>query len=299
MNHVKTVLLLLTLLPLAAGAQGYSGTFSAQTEMGTFTLILRSVDGDTYEGELVGEGGMFSLNGAIVEGGLSGSAGDGYDTFGFQVTRDGDLWTFSLFEPDESGEPVEGTTETLVFSPIEGMSAASGDSVRRDVRINGILLGEEQLSEFESIYRQRPVPGDYWYDAKSGLYGVVGFPSYGYMMPDHSFGTVGRDVSHGTTAVFINGRELPASEYAIWSHMVGSWIQQGRYWLDHQGNAGYEGDPAILINLFVASRQNGYSGQGGSGDNFWSTRFSAGNSNADNTQGYVSVPGYGPVGYGF
>ncbi|MEZ5148522.1 MAG: hypothetical protein R2759_15995 [Bacteroidales bacterium] len=26
---------------------------------------------------------------------------------------------------------------------------------------------------------------------------------------------------------------------------------------------------------------------------------SAGNSNADNTQGYVSVPGYGPVGYGF
>jgi hypothetical protein len=34
-------------------------------------------------------------------------------------------------------------------------------------------------------------------------------------------------------------------------------------------------------------------------DNFWSTRFSAGNYDSGNQRGYVSVPGHGPVGYGF
>ena len=34
-------------------------------------------------------------------------------------------------------------------------------------------------------------------------------------------------------------------------------------------------------------------------DNFWSTQHSAGNCNANNTQGYVNVPGHGVIGYGF
>jgi ABC-type sugar transport system substrate-binding protein len=34
-------------------------------------------------------------------------------------------------------------------------------------------------------------------------------------------------------------------------------------------------------------------------DNFWSTQHTAGNANAANSQGYVNVPGHGPVGYGF
>jgi hypothetical protein len=37
----------------------------------------------------------------------------------------------------------------------------------------------------------------------------------------------------------------------------------------------------------------------GPNDNFWSSRFSSGNSNADNSQGYVHVPDVGAVGYGF
>ncbi len=48
-----------------------------------------------------------------------------------------------------------------------------------------------------------------------------------------------------------------------------------------------------------AARQNAYAVASGTGDNFWTSRFSAGNSNADNSQGYVSGPGHGPVGYGF
>ena len=80
---------------------------------------------------------------------------------------------------------------------------------------------------------------------------------------------------------------------------MGNYIQPGAYWLDANGNAGYEGSTTPLVNLYVAAQSNNYKGSSGSGDRFWSSRFSAGNSNADNSQGYVSVPGYGPVGYGF
>lgn len=65
-----------------------------------------------------------------------------------------------------------------------------------------------------------------------------------------------------------------------------------------QGKVGEENSIAV-VNLFAAARKNSYSGQGGGGNNFWSSRFGAGNSSADGSQGYVSVPGYGPVGYGF
>jgi hypothetical protein len=67
-------------------------------------------------------------------------------------------------------------------------------------------------------------------------------------------------------------------------------------WMDGMGNAGYEGSSVAVVNLFVAAQQNGV---GGGGDNFWSSRFGAGNFDRGNTRGYVSVPGYGPVGYGF
>jgi len=62
------------------------------------------------------------------------------------------------------------------------------------------------------------------------------------------------------------------------------------------GNVGYEGVPAPVGNLYAQAAHTG--GAGGGGDNFWNTRFSAGSYNSDNTSGYVSVPGYGPVGYG-
>ena len=52
-------------------------------------------------------------------------------------------------------------------------------------------------------------------------------------------------------------------------------------------------------NLYASAQSNYYSGSGSEGDNIWSTRFSAGYYDQGNQRGYVSVPGYGPVGYGF
>ncbi len=119
------------------------------------------------------------------------------------------------------------------------------------------------------------------------------------MYPGHNFGQLNRKASNGGTRVIVNGRELPQTEWAVWSYILGYWIQQGSYWLDNNGNAGYEGNSVAVVNLFMAARQSAYRGRGGSGDNFWSTRFSAGNFDSGNQRGYVSVPGYGPVGYGF
>ena len=164
------------------------------------------------------------------------------------------------------------------------------------VIINGNELSSEQLAELESIYQVKALPGSYWYDAKSGLYGVKGQAAFGFMLPNHEFGELSRDASNGTTGVIINGRELPQLEWVVWSQVLGYWIQMGSYWFDDKGNAGYEGNPTPVVNLYYAASQNGYQGNSGGGDNFWSTRFSAGNSYGGT--GYVSLPGGGMVSYG-
>jgi hypothetical protein len=107
------------------------------------------------------------------------------------------------------------------------------------------------------------------------------------------------NASNGNTGVYTNGRHLPYTEWVVWSKLLGYIIQPGRYWLDANGNAGYEGVPIPFENLYLAAKRNAYRGPGGGGDNSWSTRFGAGNYDSGNQRGYVSVPGHGPVGYGF
>ncbi|MEM8485359.1 MAG: hypothetical protein AAF564_07400 [Bacteroidota bacterium] len=165
----------------------------------------------------------------------------------------------------------------------------------QDVVINGVTLTDAQEQALENLYNVKPLPGEYWYDTNSGLYGVMGHQAYGFMFPGHDFGKLSQYASQGNTRVFVNGRELPQLEWVIWSYMLGYPIQVGNYWLDDKGNAGYVGNPQPVLNLYLIAQKNTY---GDSGDNFWSSRFSAGNHDG-NGRGYVSVPGYGPVGYGF
>ncbi len=169
----------------------------------------------------------------------------------------------------------------------------------QQVVINGNVLTGTQISELEKTYGIKAKPGRYWYDTKSGLYGVMGYQAFGFMLPGHVFGKLDPRASNGNTGVVVNGRELPQTEWAVWSQLLGYWIQPGAYWLDQNGNAGYEGSPVIVVNLYVAAQQNAYRGKSGGGDNFWSSRFGAGNYDSGNQRGYVSVPGHGPVGYGF
>lgn len=200
------------------------------------------------------------------------------------------------------------------FRPLVGASfalalwlAACGSGDTGTVVINGAELGEPQKDEMEAAYGVRPAEGAYWYDAASGLWGPQGGAAAGFLLPGHDFGALAPDASGGGTGVFVNGRELPPAEWASWSMLFGSGIAPGRYWLDGDASYGVEGSPFPTGNLLlvVAARMQagGYvdgagGGGAGGGDNLWTSRFSAGNSNADNSAGYVSVPGVGPVGYG-
>lgn len=163
------------------------------------------------------------------------------------------------------------------------------------VRINGSVLTTEQIQELEAFYGVTPVPGDYWYDAMSGLYGIMGYQAAGMMMPGHPFGELRSNASNGDTGVFMNGRELTLLEVNYIQMLLGTQTLPGRYWLDAFGNCGIEGYPIPLVNFYTVSQNL----TGGGGDNFWSTHFSAGNYDRGNLRGYVSVPGHGPIGYGY
>jgi hypothetical protein len=165
-----------------------------------------------------------------------------------------------------------------------------------EVRINGSVITPELLQEFEALYGVQPVPGDYWYDAHSGLYGIMGQPAAGMMLPGHMLGQMPENASGGNSGVFVNGRQLTMVEVNYIAAFLQTPAIPGRYWFDAYGNWGIEGLPVPLANFYVVARSGAYSG---GGDNFWSSHFGAGNYDSDNSRGYVSVPGHGPVGYGF
>lgn len=274
----------------------YSGTYTYNVATGQLmTLILKQSGDGTCSGTISDNSRSYPITGKVQDGVLNGYYGEAAAAVNFVARIENELLTFTVSTRDYLGN-----VNPLIMNFVKsGVSLNSSQVKTGDVIINNIVLSGEQIKEIKNRYGIEPKAGNYWYDALSGLYGVTGYPSYGFMYPGHNFGTLSRNSSAGNTGVIINGRELPQLEWAVWSYILGNYIQPGNYWLDSQGNAGNVGNNTPVVNLFVAARQNAYSGKGGSGDNFWSSRFGAGNSNADNSQGYVSVPGYGPVGYGF
>ena len=186
---------------------------------------------------------------------------------------------------------------TTIAAGCVGHDPVSFPSPNGQVSVNGRVLGEAEVQQMTQIYGVRPLEGHWWYDPISGLYGAQGQPAVGFMYAGHDFGPLAEDASAGTSSTWINGRRLTEFELLQLASITGGMVLPGSFWLDSQGYIGAEGNPTPLANL--VSLVQSQSASAGGGDNFWSSRFSAGNSNANNTQGYVSVPGYGPVGYGF
>ncbi|MDP3768338.1 MAG: PDZ domain-containing protein [Dehalococcoidia bacterium] len=149
-------------------------------------------------------------------------------------------------------------------TPPAGTSQKSGST---GVLINGKLVTAEQLRELQATYGAVPPPGRYWYDARSGLYGMWGREAAGVIRPGHRLGPVPAGASSGNTRVFINGRELNLIEAAYFEQVFGA-IYQGRWWLDGAtGNLGLEGSPMPIANFVLAlqQRQQQQSSQAGGG----------------------------------
>jgi hypothetical protein len=124
------------------------------------------------------------------------------------------------------------------------------------VVVNGVPLSRAGLQILHQLGLS-PLPGSYWYDRRSGAAGLLGQGTGGFLPPGLPLGgRLRANASHGTSGVFVNGRELTAGEDAFLQGMLGVPVVPGRYFLDAGGNAGPEGGPAV-VNLVQLAQQRG------------------------------------------
>ncbi|HLC82096.1 MAG TPA: hypothetical protein VJH68_05565 [Candidatus Nanoarchaeia archaeon] len=179
----------------------------------------------------------------------------------------------------------------------ENLPQANRDEDLNAVYINNQELTRQQINELASSYGASPLPGRYWYDSLSGSYGIWHGPSLSVLLPGHDFWPLPEDASNGDTNLFINGRELPEADALFLEWIFAVPRQPGRYWQDALGNIGYENNPSILANLYVAYQERTRSSRFyGSGDNYWAGNFES-YGNEQNGFGYVMVGG-SSVSYG-
>jgi len=125
----------------------------------------------------------------------------------------------------------------------------------RHVIVNRVRLTPQQVAGFESRWSVRVQDGRYWYDRRSGAWGMDGGPTAGWILPGLDLGgPLPADASRGSSGVFINGRELPEADVSALLRITP--VYQGRWWVDAQGSFGAEGGP-VLGNLWVLARQRG------------------------------------------
>lgn len=155
-------------------------------------------------------------------------------------------------------------TTALLGAVALGQAVSSPAASQENVRVNGELVAQTEfvteLAQY-GIVLPGPVPdGDYWYDAASGLWGVIGGPTMGQMPPRLNLGgELQADASGGGTGVFINGRELHMTEVAYLRQLFGYTIP-GRYWMNEMGIGGVEGGPAVFNLVAAAQAQSGAGG---------------------------------------
>ena len=143
----------------------------------------------------------------------------------------------------------------LILTTSSGFSQSDSDQLV----INEKVLDAEEMKIIHDLERQfgaKAVPGRYWYDPHSGLYGAEGYGAFGQTFPNLRIGgKLQSDASNGDTGVWVNGRQLHRTDVAYLQQCTP--VIPGRYWLDARGNGGVEGGPIQwnLALLCTAARQ--------------------------------------------
>lgn len=128
------------------------------------------------------------------------------------------------------------------------------DGAGSGVWINRVELEPEIVLALEMEFGVQVIPGDYWYDPLSGLFGQMGGPGLGFTIPGLPLGgELMADASGGGTNVFVNGRSLHPLDVAAIATVLGP-VYPGRYWLRYDGYYGFEGGPP-LGNLIAMAQQ--------------------------------------------
>jgi hypothetical protein len=158
----------------------------------------------------------------------------------------------------------------------------------------GVFINQHEITQkdwtaLKHLYGAAP-PGHYWYDARSGLYGKVGFEAAGYIHTGLDFGPLAPNASNGNTGIFINGREINMTEAMFFQRIAGG-IFQGRWWLDGEtGNVGMEGMPMPMANLTAALQQTQFD-RSGYGGYRWRNHIHNLRDGHDNGCAWVNIPG--------
>lgn len=105
------------------------------------------------------------------------------------------------------------------------------------VVVNGQEVPKSYLNLLEQYYQTKVQKGRYWYDPYCGLWGLEGGSAQGVMLPNLQLGgELKENASKGTTGIYINGRQINATERLQWEQLVGGKITPTRYLMDAYGN---------------------------------------------------------------
>jgi hypothetical protein len=144
-----------------------------------------------------------------------------------------------------------GSLAAQATRPAPAPAAATAQA--RHVIVNKVALSDAQVAGLEQQFQTQIRDGAYWYDTKTGAWGLEGGPTAGLIPAGLNLGgTLQPDASNGNTGVFINGRELHALDVMALQQLGP--VYRGRYWMDAMGNVGFEGGPPLL-NLYVLAQQ--------------------------------------------
>lgn len=285
---------------IAVHGQPFIGSFYAPDGGDGMVITLKEENG-LYSGTLRGEGEVYQVQCQLEDGVLNGQVLG--KPIAVNMVQKGFRLELTLADVKWGALVDDSTARTYILTMQgEKTSAAanyvqSGEGGEEVVVFNGQVLSRRQLEDFNKRYHRYPRPGNYWYDPMSGLYGVVGFDAFGYMYPGHSFGPLPEHVSRGNSGFYVNGRCLSKKEVKIWNRLMGKTLKPGRYWFDDSGNFGREGKRDYMYNLYTLGKQ--YDTPAGQEDHFWATQFARHRKGGKERDGFVSVPGFGPEGYGF
>jgi hypothetical protein len=209
-----------------------------------------------------------------------------------QVLRSGEPIELAITRGGADSEARTPSRSASSENPLAATSAPQQQG-RTGIFINGGEITPQQAQQLKATYGYLAPPGRYWYDARSGLFGVVGREAAGFMRPGHQFGPMPPNASNGNTGVFINGREINMVEAAYCQRIFGA-VYQGHWWLDGRtGNLGLEGNTMPVANVFAALQQAQRSSQGGSYS--WHSNITGASGGSSGGCSYVSIPGSGSV----
>jgi len=260
----------------------YDGRYQLQANPQLAQLSIYPKPDGTFGGQLAGTTGTAQLEAQIFEGKLVGELNFGQMQAYCEATWQNQRLQFLVMDYDAYHQPITSNAQSLYFNRIGDAVAPSGGVAQagrpatsqvatpqqagQTVVVNGITLSAAQIGSLRQNHGLQMAPGRYWYDKISGLWGYEGQPTAGSGLPNLPFkGRLAPNASNGNTGIYLNGRQLPQQDLVYLQAILG-YLQPGKYWLDSEGNMGYEGGPALvnLLQLSQKAQQNtaGYRQQG-------------------------------------